>query len=68
MPLPNLRFREAVHYSVVFNNMRPSKPAELADGIWDMLEKCWNKEPGQRPQIGEIVELLEKFEVCYIYC
>jgi hypothetical protein len=46
--------------------VRPDRPEEdecprMNDGIWDLAERCWNKDPKARPtarQIHDTIQLL----------
>ncbi|KAF9784466.1 kinase-like domain-containing protein [Thelephora terrestris] len=51
----------AVVIAVINGNERPPRPAhqELSDQLWGMIEKCWQKEPSDRPTIRELVAFLE---------
>lgn len=61
VPFYDRRTAAAV-FAVITTNERPPRPAhqELSDELWEMIEKCWQKDPSQRPAIQEIVVFLEK--------
>lgn len=48
--------------TVITTNERPPRPAhqQLSDQLWEMIERCWQKDPLQRPAIREVVAFLEK--------
>ena len=48
--------------TVITTDQRPPRPAhqQLFDRLWEMIEKCWRKDPSQRPTIREVVTFLEK--------
>ena len=48
--------------TVITTNERPHRPThkELSDRLWEMIERCWRKDPLQRPTIREAVEFLER--------
>jgi len=45
----------------VFNNDRPLRPThrEVSDGVWAMIQSCWDKDRFQRMTAPEVVGLLE---------
>jgi serine/threonine protein kinase len=51
----------AVVVTVITSDKRPSRPAhpQLSDQLWDMIEKCWRRDPSQRATIQEVVKFLE---------
>jgi len=47
---------------------RPNRPQEaqelgLSDLVWDMVDSCWQQDPGHRPTITDVVELLREWPV-----
>lgn len=56
------RQETAAVITVITTNERPLRPVhqELSDQLWEMIEKCWQKDPLQRPTIREVDEFLEK--------
>lgn len=48
--------------AVIFTDERPSRPThqQLSDQLWQVIEKCWQRDPSQRPTILEVVTFLEK--------
>ena len=48
--------------TVITTDERPSRPGhqQLSDQLWEMIERCWRKNPSERPAIREVVTLLEK--------
>ena len=43
---------------------RPSRPEEaralgLSDAIWEVVEKCWQKEREERPTISHVLQRLQ---------
>ncbi|KAG8896831.1 hypothetical protein FRB99_008618 [Tulasnella sp. 403] len=58
----------AIIDAVVHGNERPSKPESLLGGeshgyLWEIAERCWEKEPGVRPPIETVLEWL-RHEKC----
>ncbi|KAJ7606524.1 hypothetical protein FB45DRAFT_949938, partial [Roridomyces roridus] len=43
----------------VLAGRRPSRPASCPDGLWDLLQDCWEEQPDSRPPISQVVERLE---------
>jgi serine/threonine protein kinase len=45
----------------VFRNNRPPRPVhpEVTDRVWNMIERCWNKDPFNRMSAAEVVDILE---------
>ena len=52
----------AVVITVITSDERPPRPThpELSDKLWELIEKCWRRDPSQRPAIQEVVKFLEK--------
>lgn len=48
--------------TVITTNERPPRPAhqQLFDQLWEVIERCWQNDPSQRPAIREVVAFLEK--------
>lgn len=63
MPFHSTRV-QTILTSVIIHDKRPPRPARLDDRIWTLVQRCWDKDPASRPEVGQIVEELEKFEVC----
>ncbi|KAJ7824686.1 kinase-like domain-containing protein, partial [Mycena leptocephala] len=61
-PFPELRMEAAV-IQAVLEGSRPSRTASCSgtpslDGLWNLLQDCWEEHPTRRPTVGEIVERL----------
>jgi hypothetical protein len=54
------KMEAAVIFSV-FQNDRPSRPVhpEVSDRVWNMIQRCWERDPFQRMTAADVVELLE---------
>lgn len=39
-------------------NFRPKKRDSIPDNYWNLINKCWDKDPNKRPCFEEIVEIL----------
>ena len=49
----------------VLNDVRPRRPQGagggwFTDDVWEILEHCWNPEPGDRPSVDCVLQCLEK--------
>jgi hypothetical protein len=50
----------------VLSGKRPTRPTHagsdliLTDRIWDLIVRCWGQEPLRRPEISEVVSILER--------
>ena len=44
----------------ILDGRRPSKPAEVEERMWDLIQSCWNQDPDSRPKIGKVVEKLKE--------
>ncbi|KAJ7607025.1 kinase-like domain-containing protein, partial [Mycena polygramma] len=60
-PFPELRTDGAV-INAVLEGCRPSRPESCSlpslDGLWNLLQRCWNEEPATRPTAAELVKQL----------
>ena len=48
----------------IIKGERPRRPREregtwFADGVWDVIERCWKASPGDRPGIKDVLQCLE---------
>lgn len=52
----------AIAATVIITDERPSRPThqQLSDQLWEIIEKCWFRDPSQRPTILEVVTFLER--------
>ena len=44
---------------------RPPRPEEarnlgLFDSVWEMVKRCWEQDPAQRPEISEVLDVFKK--------
>ena len=48
--------------NVIAKDERPFRPAhrQLSDQLWEMIQRCWRREPSERPTLQEVVAFLEK--------
>lgn len=45
--------------SYISKGMRPNKQNEIPDHYWELINRCWDDEPSNRPTFEEITELLK---------
>lgn len=58
MPYPYLSFTD-VSSAVVRQNLRPDIPRCCPSSLASIMRKCWDANPDKRPDMGEVVKLLE---------
>ncbi|KAL9239693.1 hypothetical protein vseg_013992 [Gypsophila vaccaria] len=58
MPYPDLSFAD-VSYAVVRQNLRPDVPRCCPAALGSIMRKCWDANPEKRPNMDEVVRLLE---------
>ncbi|KAI4342728.1 hypothetical protein MLD38_027315 [Melastoma candidum] len=58
MPYPNLSFAD-VSSAVVRENLRPEIPRCCPGILANIMRKCWDKNPEKRPEMEEVVRMLE---------
>uniref|UniRef100_A0A7N0ZRW2 non-specific serine/threonine protein kinase n=1 Tax=Kalanchoe fedtschenkoi TaxID=63787 RepID=A0A7N0ZRW2_KALFE len=58
MPYPDLSFVE-VSSAVVRQNLRPDIPRCCPNAFVSIMKKCWDASPEKRPEMDEVVRLLE---------
>ncbi|KAH7845266.1 hypothetical protein Vadar_000163 [Vaccinium darrowii] len=61
MPYPDLSFSE-VTSAVVLQNLRPDIPRCCPSSIANVMKRCWDANPDKRPQMDEVVSLLEAID------
>lgn len=42
----------------------PQKPMGINEGLWDILQCCWETEPGNRPTIRGVIRVLNSLINC----
>lgn len=58
MPYPDLSFAD-VSSAVVRQNLRPEIPRCCPPSLASIMRKCWDANPNKRPDMDEVVKLLE---------
>jgi len=60
-------FHEYANWAVpgkVVRGDRPGRPqgewAQFTDGVWEVLERCWDAQPRNRPSVEDVLRCLEK--------
>ncbi|TFK52973.1 kinase-like protein [Heliocybe sulcata] len=46
-------------YKEVMNGNRPLRPSAMPDGLWDIVQKCWDQDPAARPHIDDVIISLD---------
>lgn len=44
----------------VSNGDRPLRGVGFTDSLWELLERCWEADPGARPSVEDVLQCLEK--------
>ncbi|KAI0929533.1 hypothetical protein AcV7_005366 [Taiwanofungus camphoratus] len=56
------RGRPQFRRKIKLEHLRPTRqflPAGLPEGIWELMQRCWQADPLARPMISEVLESLE---------
>ncbi|CAN4115482.1 unnamed protein product [Withania somnifera] len=61
MPYPDLSFSE-VTTAVVRQNLRPEIPRCCPSSLANVMKRCWDAIPDKRPEMDEVVSLLETID------
>ncbi|CAL8096152.1 unnamed protein product [Orchesella dallaii] len=47
-------------WTLLLQDVRPSRPQHINDFMWDLLKSCWSFSPNQRPTFSKIKSFLER--------
>ena len=61
MPYPDLSFSE-ITSAVVRQNLRPEIPRCCPSSLANVMKKCWDASPDKRPEMDEVVSMLEAID------
>lgn len=61
MPYLTLSFADMTS-AVVHQNLRPEMPKCCPNALADIMRKCWDANPEKRPQMSEVVTMLEALD------
>jgi serine/threonine protein kinase len=61
MPYPDLSFAD-ITTAVVRQNLRPEIPRCCPSGFANIMRKCWEGNPDKRPEMDEVVRMLEAID------
>ncbi|KAL0434104.1 UNVERIFIED_CONTAM: Serine/threonine-protein kinase STY13 [Sesamum latifolium] len=61
LPYTDFSFAE-VSYAVVRQNLRPEIPRCCPSSLANIMKKCWDANPDKRPDMDEVVRLLEAID------
>ena len=57
--LPFHNYPALTVFKKVLEGKRPPREGGFSDGLWEMLERCWEPEPEARPGIEDVLHYLE---------
>lgn len=54
-------------YSKLMNGYRPERPTQdtdehMEDGLWELVQACWNEHPESRPPADDLVQRLHALD------
>lgn len=62
IPFHNMKFH-AFRKKIIEEDIRPNIPKEIPEDIASLIQKCWKRNPSERPEFPEIVEILNNFNM-----
>ncbi|KAF9644869.1 kinase-like protein [Thelephora ganbajun] len=57
---PFHKHADLIVFLKVLDGNRPSREVGFVDGLWEMLELCWESQPSARPSIEDVLQCLER--------
>ncbi|GAV77672.1 Pkinase_Tyr domain-containing protein, partial [Cephalotus follicularis] len=58
-PYPKLTFSQLCNSGESYEKMRPEIPKSCPETLAQVMKKCWNADPNGRPEMKEVVSMLE---------
>uniref|UniRef100_A0A7E4VEU3 Mitogen-activated protein kinase kinase kinase n=1 Tax=Panagrellus redivivus TaxID=6233 RepID=A0A7E4VEU3_PANRE len=55
----------AVQYSKIFNDHRPPKIIDIPEPLAELINRCWHRDPQQRPCAAEVKDIIKCLLVFY---
>lgn len=70
VPFPELQVTAVILQ--IMRGRRPKRPEDarelgLSDSVWEMVERCWEKVPDQRPNMSEITSFFREAASDFVY-
>jgi hypothetical protein len=66
VPYKNLRDEQVIRV-VSIDHIKPPRPAEsprsIPDGVWNLITRCWNDDPNERPLSENLEAMVLKFPI-----
>lgn len=58
-PFSGLTLVQAVAEILFHGHLRIKKPAVISENLWDIMQRCWARDPAARPLMPDVVIELE---------
>lgn len=55
----NYSYNHKINLRFFMSGKRLERPNMISDDYWELIQKCWNRDPDRRPSFDEIVEMLK---------
>uniref|UniRef100_A0A6B2L552 Protein kinase domain-containing protein n=1 Tax=Arcella intermedia TaxID=1963864 RepID=A0A6B2L552_9EUKA len=62
---PDLKYDFQVFIQASKNNRRPTIPPECPNKVQELIERCWSKEPEERPSAADLCNILKNLKSSY---
>lgn len=56
---PFHKHADLIVFLKVLDGKRPTREVGFTDGLWEMVEWCWEPQPGARPGVDNVLQCLE---------